>query len=544
MATIHETQILELKAENERLKLEVEALLLKVAHYEERLRLAAKQSYGQSSEKRKDVYRDGYVQQDFFNEIEAGRSKDPSLEEALVEDSSETTGPSEKPPRRKRVPLSEKIAQLPVQDKVYELSDEELQCHCGHTMDPAGTRVHHELVLIPAQVKVVRHHRQVYFCRHCQNEDIRTPHRTAPGPRPFLGGGLASATSVAYLVDRKFNQHVPLYRLEQEFANQMGFSVTRATMCNWLSNTHERVLKPALEVLKETVLESSHIHMDETVLQVLKEEGREAKQKSHMWVLAAGNGSPIAEWYEYQPRKDSLTIRRMLKDFRGKLQVDGYRGFDALVGQAQLIGCWAHARRKFTDLETSLPADIRKSSVLVQGALGRIGALYKIEESIQEERDKLPPEERERYTFEQRQKWSRPLVNEYFAWLKKILPNVHGSQALKAVHYSLGQEGKLRRYLDSGRAQIDNNLAERGMKSFVTGRKNFLFSATPRGATASAGYYSLVCSAKRNHLKVFSYLVFLFEMLSQNPEASKEQILEWMPWSTTLPASLYSHLQQ
>ncbi|MDI9470638.1 MAG: IS66 family transposase [Bacillota bacterium] len=459
VAPNNETQVQDLLAENEQLKVEVAALRLKVAHYEELLRIAAKQRYGQSSEKRQDVYRDGYVQQDFFNEIEAGRSEDPSLEEVLVEDSTETTGASEKTPRRKRVPLSEKVAQLPVQDKVYELPDEELQCHCGHTMDPAGTRVHHELILIPARVEVVRHHRQVYFCHHCQVEDIRTPHRTASGPRPFLGGGLASTTSVAYLVDRKFNQHVPLYRLEKEFADQLGFSVTRATMCNWLSNTHERVLKPALELLKETVLESGHIHMDETVLQVLKEEGREAKQKSHMWVLATGNGSPVAEWYEYQPRKDSLTIRRMLKDYKGTLQVDGYRGFDTLVGQAQLIGCWAHARRKFTDLEASLPKEAKKSSVLVQGALRRIGALYNIEDTIQEARDKLPPEEREQYTFEQRQEWSRPLVDEYFTWLKKILPKVHGSQARRAIKYSLGQEEKLRRYLDSGRAQIDNNLA-------------------------------------------------------------------------------------
>lgn len=536
----------ELQAEFERLQLKVAELEFQVEHYKGLLREAAAYRFGRSSEKRLETYRDGFEQLSFFNEVEAERSEDTSLEEVQEQEADATTRPDGRPPRRKRIPLSEKIQKLKVQGKVYELPDEARVCSCGHRMEAVRTRDHHELILIPARVEVVRHRRQVYFCNHCHTEDEhgRMPHRTAPGPRPFLGGGLASATTVAYLAERKFNQHVPLYRLEQEFGDQLGFGLTRATMCNWLSNAHERVLAPAMEVLKEAVLGSDHIHMDETVLKVLNAEGRQVKRNSSMWILATGDGSPPVEWYEYQPQKDAATIRQMLKDYRGGLQVDGCTTFNTMASQVTLYGCWAHARRKFTDLEKQLAADVRGSSVLVRGALERIRALYGIEKEIRTARDNLPPEERERYTREQRQKRSRPIVDEYFEWLKAIKPTTYGPGAIKAIEYSVNRKEELSRYLDNGLAQIDNNLAERGMKAFVTGRKNFLFSATARGAQASAAYYSLVRTAKRNHLKIFPYLVYLLELLSLNPDASKEQIQQWMPWSPTLPPVLYSHVNQ
>jgi hypothetical protein len=355
---------------------------------------------------------------------------------------------------------------------------------------------------------------------------------TAPAPSALIAKSLASAASVAYVMSEKFVESMPLYRLEKHF-ERLGVELPRQVLSNWIIKGGE-ILEPVYNRLHERLLELDILHADESSLQVLHEPGRSAQTKSFMWLYRSGRDGPPIVLFEYQPTRKGEHPKRFLPEFAGYLQVDGYSGYHD-VKLATLVGCWAHARRGFVDALNVVPNERRDDPKHLSNiALKQIGKLYHIERELGD----ATPDERNAARNER----SRPILNEFKVWLDResslALPR---SKIGEAITYCRNQWPKLIAYLEDGRLEIDNNRAERSIKPFVIGRKNWLFANTVRGAKTSAVIYSIVETAKENGLNPFDYLKFVFERIKAIDPADSSTIDALLPWDENVQAALRLH---
>lgn len=498
-----------------RLEQQVVALTAQVEWYQAQFRLQAHRQFG-STQERSDA-----LQLQLFNEVEATAPSPlaPATEAITYE-------------RRKKAKgqRDADLAHLPVERIEYTLPVEDQVCGvCHGPLHRMSEEVRRELAVVPAQVKVIEHVQHVYSCRTCEREALTTPITKAPMPRPVYPGSLASASLLADVLHQKFTAGVPLYRQEQEW-QRLGVALSRQTLANWVLYAAHTWLDPLYIQLQIALRLRNILHADETTVQVLHEEGRRAEQKSYMWLYRTGCEAPAIILYDYRPTRGGEHPQRFLRGFRGYLQVDGYSGYHALE-QVTLVGCWAHARRKYTDALKSLPAAQRDGPSLVREGLDFCNRLFAIERDLRE----VTPEERVRA----RRARSRPVLAQFLWWLRAQRHIVLPKSALgQAVTYCLNQWIPLTNFLRDGRLAIDNNRAERSIKPFVIGRKNFLFANTPRGAQASAIVYSIVETAKENGLIPRAYLQYLFEQLPNRDLADPATWSDLLPWSPALPAGL------
>lgn len=505
-------RIEELEKQNQELKVLVD-------WYKEQFRLKQHQKFGASSEK----YIDGQIELPLFNEAEITASPS-TTEPELVTDSTE----DKKTERKERKTQSN---HLPIETVTYTLSEKEQVCSCcGNELHVMKKEIRRELIVIPAEVKVLQHERDVFACRACEKGNINTPIVPAPMPNPVFQKSMASPSSVAHVLVQKYMVGTPLYRQEQQF-EQLGVSLSRQTMSNWILSVSDEWITPLINQMKETLLKQSVLHADETTVQVLNEKDRAPTSDSYMWLYRTGRVGPKCVLFDYQATRASKHPKRFLNGFKGKLHADGYKGYDGLA-DITISGCWAHARRKFDQAHKSAPSSKGGLLTLAEQALQKIGAIYKIEKEIAslnfEERLKI------------RQDQSLPLVKAYFEWLKTIKPKVLPKSKLgEAIQYSLNQQKKLEVPFYDGKLDIDNNRAERSIKPFVIGRKNWLFSNSSKGAKASASIYSLIETAKENNLHIFHYLVHLFETLPNINIDDPGELEKLVPWSEELPERCY-----
>lgn len=349
-----------------------------------------------------------------------------------------------------------------------------------------------------------------YAWRCCQAEV-----KTASLPAQPIPKSMASPGLLAHVAVSKYQDALPLYRQEQMF-RRIGVNLPRITLAAWMLRLGERV-QPLINLLRERVLEYAIVQMDETPIQVLKEPGKPATSKSYMWVQKGGPPEEPIVLYEYDPSRSQKVPERLLAGFKGDLQTDGDEGYDAVAAQPGIVqlGCWAHARRKFDEAIKTLGKGKPRPGKATTG-LAFIQKLYRIEKAIKDD----SPEARYRI----RQEKAKPLLGEIRTWLDRSLPHVPPQSAVgKALHYLHTQWDKLIRYCEDGRLNIDNNPVERAIRPFVTGRKNWLFADTVKGAQASAALYSLIGTAKANHLEPYAYLRHVFKEL---PAAHNLQALE------------------
>jgi hypothetical protein len=328
-------------------------------------------------------------------------------------------------------------------------------------------------------------------------------------------------------MDQKYVQGMPLYRQEEQLA-RLGIELSRQTMANWILSAADKWLKPLYNRMHVLLLERDILYADETTLQVLHEPGRAAQTQSYLWLYRTGNIGPPIILYEYQTSRSSDHPKKFLFGFKGYLHVDGYAGYNGLPN-VTLVGCWAHARRKFDEALKALPDTKRPAAVAAQEGLEFCNRLFAIERDLKD----LKPYER----YLKRLERSRPVLDAFWAWLNQLSPQVLPKSALgQAVNYCLSQWDKLLAFLLDGRLEISNNRSERSIKPFVIGRKNWLFANTPRGAQASATIYSIVETAKENGLNPFRYLTYLFETLP-NMDITEPTVLDQvLPWSKSIPA--------
>jgi transposase len=413
---------------------------------------------------------------------------------------------------------------LPVEEHIYELGESERECkYCGKTHPVIGEERTEELDIIPMQIKKVVHIAKKYgpcscdeFLHSGDKEIIKAEKPKRIIPYSFVSPGL-----LAYVIDMKYNYALPFYRLSKKF-EAIETDISRATLCNWSMLASEKC-EALYAAMREYIKCGKVIQMDETTVQVLHEEGKAAETKSFMWVMRGGVTNGKLTLFNYSPTRNSTVPLELLKGFKGFLQTDGYEGYSKAVTEYGLthVGCLAHIRRKFFD---ALKAD--KKSKTAAHALKLIARIYLIEKKLRDEN--LLPDK----FIKKRKDEVVPILTEFKKWLdEKQVYLTPKTDSGKAVNYAIGQWDNFSNYLDSAELTPDNNIIENAIRPFVIGRKNWLFSNTPRGAKSSALLYSLVESAKDNNLNVYNYLRYIFTKL---PYAdSPDEIRKLLPCNLT-----------
>jgi transposase len=475
----------QLTAQNQRYKAQVLTL-------QEQLNLALARRYAASSEKiSPDQYR-------LFDEAEADAEVEPEDDEVIIPQH------SRKKRGRKKLPDT-----LPRVDVVHELSGDDLVCpHDGAILDEIGEKTSEQLDIIPAKIQVIRHIRKQYACKCGQCIKI------AGLPKQPIPKSMASPGLLAHITVSKYQDALPLYR-QETILRRIGVDIPRATLANWMIKSGT-LIQPLINLLRDQMLEYDIIQMDETPVQVLKEPDKRAQSKSYIWVQRGGPPNGRVVLYDYDPGRSAEVPKRLLEGFKGYLQTDGYDGYNAVVAANNLVhvGCMAHARRKFSDAVKAQGKSKKRGKA--HRGLSLIKNLYRIERQARN----LTASER----YARRQKHALPIINKIRDWLDEVLPQIAPSSATGGAMSYLNNEWEhLIRYLDDGRLEIDNNLAENAIRPFVLGRKNWLFSTSVKGVKASANLYSLIETAKANDLEPYAYLRHVFTEL---PKAETVEAIE------------------
>ena len=468
--------------------------------------------FGQSSEKRVYLFCDGQLSlfEQAGDGIKEKESDEATSEKAEVPVAAHT--------RKRKRTLEEIFANVPEEEILLDLPENEKFTADGRPLKCIGmddSRI--ELVREPGKV-----YKRVYRCKvyadplaesETGNADIRRPHV----PAPLLPHSYASASVVVDIIMKKFADALPLYRQQQMWKRQ-GVDLGRNTMAHWVIQVAEMYLKPFSDAFLAELLLQTVIHADETPLQVNKEPGRDATAESRIWAYGScKRAEHQVRYFRYEESRKGACAEQVLGDFTGVVVTDGYSGYN-LLDKAIRAGCWAHARRKWVE---AMPEGATQENSLAAKGVEFCSRLFEVERKL----EAFPAEERKA----QRQLQSKPIVDEYYAWLETIFKP--SGKLKQAITYSLNQREYLCTFLEHGEIEISNNQVENAIRPIVVGRKNWLFCDTQAGAHATVTIYTLVETAKANHLNPETYLYHLLSVLPErfaaNPNASINDLLPW-----------------
>ena len=492
----------------------------------EQLVLSKKERFGRSSEKMEDTSQICFMEVDgsivFFNEAEA-------VCDLSAEEPQDLEEPSFKKPRKKGK-KEEDLSGLPVKRIDHYMTKEQLEAEFGpdgwkQLPDAVSKRYH----FIPAKVEVEEHHIGVYAGKK-EDRIVKAEH-----PKGLLHGSLVSPSLAAAIINGKYVNAVPLYRLEQEFS-RYGLAITRQNMANWCIRLGEGYLSVLYDYLHKELYSYPVIQADETPV-LVNRDGRKAGSKSYMWVYRSGYLYKDRQivLYEYQLTRNASHPREFLKEYGGICVTDGYQVYHTLEKEKEeltIAGCWVHCRRRFDEALKTIPKPLQNESESFL-LMKQIQAIYREEGKL----EGLTSKER----LMQRQAVIKPLVDAFFAYLKKL--NVSSKDKFgEAVSYALNQESYLRVFLTNGDVPIDNNASERAIRGFCVGKKNWQMIDTINGARTSAVIYSIVETAKANNLKPYDYVKYLLEEIPKHmDDAERSFIKKLLPWSKNLPAEIRNH---
>ena len=500
---------------------EVQSLNKKMQTLMEQLVLSKKARFGQSSEKMEDAAQISFMEVNgtivFFNEAEA-----------VCDLSADEPEDLEPKPRGKKTSGKKDadMSGLPVNRINYYMTENELIAEFGENgWKQLPDAISKRYKFIPAKVIVTEHHVGVYASKK-DGHMVKAEH-----PRGLLKGSPVSPSIAAAIMNGKYVNAVPLYRLEKEF-ERYGLAITRQNMANWMIRLGESYISVMYDYLHELIYDYHVIQADETPVLVNKD-GRKAGSKSYMWVYRSGYMNPEKQiiLYEYQLTRNASHPREFLKEFKGICVTDGYQVYHTLEKEKEdltIAGCWVHMRRRFEQAWEVIPKEARKGTISYM-AMKQIQAIYREEGKLKE----LHSKER----FEQRQAIIKPLVDAFFVYLKQNQTEVPSSGKLHdAFTYALNQEKYLKVFLEDGEVPIDNNASERAIRGFCVGKKNWHMIDTINGAKTSAMIYSIAETAKANNLKPYDYFEHLLEEIPKHMEDTDRSFLkELLPWSDKLP---------
>lgn len=485
---------------------------------------ARKKMFGRSSE-----VSTGYEQLCLFEETaELAKSLLKEQENIVVKEHKRTP---RKPGIRK-----EMLAGLPKEIEEYIIDEEEKCSVCGGELKVIGKEiVRTEVEFKPATLIVKQIVRQVAKCTMCgSNENDRPKHiQKASVPAKVLPHSIATHSLVAQVMYQKFGMGVPFARQEKDFY-RMGLVLSRANMAHWTIRCSDEWLMPVYDRIHQELIRKCEIlHMDETRIQVNKENGKKAGSDSFMWVLQSGACENIkATFFHYSRTRSQKVALELIDGFKGYLTTDAYAAYSNMhLEDVKNNFCWSHLRRYYVD---SIPLDNSGKEIPgSKGAEGReyVNLLFKLESEMSD----LTYNERKA----KRQEASRALLDAFWSWVENTISIPTTNEKLtKALNYSLNHKKELEMFLEDGRLEISNNLCESHIRPFATARRAWLFADTPNGARANAVLYTLVETARANDLNVYAYLDYL---LAEMPNADfynhPEIIDDMLPWSDKLPES-------
>ena len=505
-----------LQAENEKMSATLRAHDLLVQALRVRIARLQKQRFGASSERiEREIEQLELALEDLL--VAAAEADETPHDESDETEAAPSTGPEQKKPRR-RPRVSEGTPR-----ERRELDPGETCPDCGGALRVVGEDVSELLDMIAAQLKVIEIARVKKSCRQCERM-VQCPAPSRPIPGSMAGPGL-----LAYVLTSKFDDHLPLYRLNEVFA-RMGADIPDTTLVDWCGRAM-KTLQPLIERIEAEIMASDLLHADDTPIRVLDRSRRDkglgkGVRQGRIWTYVrdqrpwSGKAPPGAVYY-FAPDRKGEHVRTHLRNSGGILQADAYPGFNDLYepcadGSPQFreAACWAHLRRDFHDVWSGTKSEIARE------ALDRIGGLYDIEREIAGQ----PAAAR----FAVRQARSKPKVEAFRKWAERQVTRIPGKSDLaKAFRYGLSRWPSFCLFLDDGRVAIDNNAAERGMRPIGVGRRNWLFAGSDTGGETLARALTVIETAKMNGLDPQAYLADVLDRIHDHRNNRLDDLLPW-----------------
>jgi transposase len=468
-------------------ELKIQALTLELAHHK-RIRFA----------KKSEIF--SATQLDLFQEA---WDTDLAAIEAEVEQQADVISPQRKKRQRAgRQPLPDHLPRI-------EHRHEPASCTCGKCgadLVKIGEDISEQLDVEPARFFVHRHIRPQYACRACETV------MAEPIPAAVIDGSLGAPGLHAWVVSQKFLDHLPLYRIEQ-ISKRFGVPIARSTLTEWVGKIGV-ALQPLVDRLAERLRQRSILHADETPVQQL-DPGSGKTKRAYLWAYRTNDlddGPPMIV-FDYQPGRSGSYAQDFLRDWRGSLMVDDFKGYKALFRSGITeLACLAHTRRKFFDLH------VANQNPIAAEALTRIGELYAIERAGKQ----LAADERRQL----RQTDAKPKLDDLHAWLLSTRCTVaNGTKLANAIDYSVSRWPALVRYAESGVLPIDNNPVENSIRPIAIGKKNWLFAGSERAGKRAAAIQSLLGTAMLNGFEPYTWLKETLEKLPTWPNSRIDELL-------------------
>jgi len=498
------TTVAELETEIRNLKALVVAQEHEIQIWKENYFLIRQKLFGKSSEKQHLEKDPQYL---LFDEAEThADEKAPSVETTKVAEHQRKKGGR----RKKDIPL-------PIIEKIHELEETDRVCPCCNKTRPViGEERSSEYDLVPAHFIKIVHVRHKYgpcTCEEFEKSDT-APILLAPPPAKIIPGGDFSNRTTAFFMTAKYTDAIPFYRMSKVL-ERYGLLVSRATLSNQAISVG-RAIGPLIDLMNRDLMNSPVLLMDETTVQVLDEPDKENTSLSYMWVQRGFHDEKPIHRFAYHHSRSGDFADAMLSGFKGYfLQTDGYKGYNrfhdakhpSYRSDLVHVGCFAHIRRKFVEAW-----EVAGKTGIAHEAIKFIANLYEVERSLRKQLDEKAIDES---TFLSRRKRKvEPYLSDLRMWLSRNSLTVAPQSKLgMAISYALVEFPLASRYIDHPLLTPDTNAVENAIRPFVIGRKNWLFSGSPRGAHASAGIYSLIETAKKNGHDPYFYLCCIFDRL-------------------------------
>jgi transposase len=478
---------------------------------QEQLKLLKKQHFGKSSEKI-----DSQIA-----ELEAKIEEGEILEAASDQACKDKKGLAPTEEKAKNIPKRQKLPEH--LERIDEVLNPDPICpDCGGGLFRKITDdISESLEYIPSSFKVIRHIRPRCACINCEKIV-----QAYPASKP-ISKGMAGSGLLSHILVQKYCNHLPFYRQSEIYARE-DIELSRSTMASWAGQC-AALLAPLVEEIRKYIFTSSHIHGDDTIVKVLAP-GLGKTKTGRLWTYVRdgrkyGDDTPAA-CYFYSPDRKAIRPEEHLKNFTGVFYADAYSGYNKLYiseanpeARISEAACWAHTRRKFYEVTITNP-----NANIAMNALEEIGRVYVIEKEIAG----LDPGKR----CNSRQELSKDLVEKLFTNWRKYLKELPKKSATGlAIAYALNNEIALKRFLDDGKIEIDNNAAERAMRSIALGRKNWMFAGSDAGGETAACIYTITETAKLNGINPWLYLKYV---LAQIQDHNSKKIADLLPWNLKL----------